>query len=112
MRKLVMAAAAVLCAANAANAVDVSFEETLAHEEEARILTSPIAGIENSLWFDYQIDITEARKELASDLRRVSDVEDLREAWEEYALELRGEREDYVKEMAEKGYRGMVTITD
>ncbi len=45
-------------------------EEAFAREQEALIITSPIAGIENSLWFDYRIDVTEAQKELTSDLRR------------------------------------------
>ena len=53
----------------------------------------------------------EAQKELASDLRHVSDTEDLRDAWEEYRHELAHERRDYVKEMAERGYRyGVVTV--
>ena len=54
--------------------------------------------------------MTEAQKELSSDLRRASDVEDLRDAWEEYAFELRHEREDYIHDMAERGYRGYVTL--
>lgn len=40
--------------------------------------------------------------------RRASDVEELRAEWEEYAFELRDEREDYVKKMAKRGYRGIV----
>jgi methylthioribose-1-phosphate isomerase len=104
---LAVGAAAISVAANAAV---VLYEESLAREEEKRILTHPIAGIENSLWFDYRIDVTEAQKELSSDLRRASDVEDLRDAWEEYAFELRHEREDYIHDMAKRGYRGYVTL--
>ncbi|WP_202388796.1 hypothetical protein [Pontixanthobacter aquaemixtae] len=86
-------------------------EEALAREEEKRIITSPIAGIENRFWFDYRGDINEAQKELASDLNRASDIEDIRDAWEEYTFELAGERRHYVKEMAERGYRmGSVTV--
>ncbi len=71
----------------------------------------PIAGIENGLWFDYRIDVTEAQKELSADLRRASDIEDLRDAWEEYARELRKERKRYVEQMAKRGYRiGTVTV--
>lgn len=100
-------------AAGAAAAVPMMYEERLARAEEARIITSPIAGIENSLWFDYRIDVTEAQKELSSDLRRASDLEDLRDAWEEYARELKHEREDYIKDMAKRGYRqGRVDILD
>lgn len=92
-------------------AVSDLYEERLARDEERRIITSPIAGIQNSLWFDYRIDITEAQKELSADLRRASDIEDLRDAWEEYARELRKERKDYVEAMAERGYRmGTVTV--
>lgn len=111
MRKLILGLAVGAAAiSSTGNAAAVLYEETLAREEEQRILTHPIAGIENSLWFDYRIDVTEAQKELSSDLRRASDVEDLRDAWEEYASELRHEREDYIHDMAERGYRGYVTI--
>lgn len=111
MKKLLigLATCAVMISATA-QATVMLYEETLAREEERRILTDPIAGIENSLWFDYRIDVTEAQKELSSDLRRASDVEDIRDAWEEYASELRHEREDYIHDMAKRGYRGIVTL--
>lgn len=80
------------------------YEEAVARAEEKRIITKPIAGIENRFWFDYRIDVTEAQKELSSDLRRASDIEDQRDAWEEYAHELAHERRHYVKEMHERGY--------
>ncbi len=86
-------------------------EERVAREEEQLIINAPIAGIESKLWFNYRINITEAQKELRSDLNRASDIEDLRDAWEEYAVELRSERIDYIEEMAERGYRsGTVTV--
>lgn len=111
MKKLILGLAVGAATISAtAHATGILYEETLAREEEQRILTSPIAGIENNLWFDYRIDVTEAQKELSSDLRRASDVEDLRDAWEEYAFELRHEREDYVHDMAQRGYRGYVTF--
>lgn len=81
------------------------YEELVARQEERLIITAPIAGIEHRLWFDYRIDITEAQKELSADLRRASDIEDRRDAWEEYARELREERKHYIEEMAERGYR-------
>ena len=94
-------------------AVPVLYEEQLARAEEALIITSPIAGIENSLWFDYRIDVTDAQKELTSDLRRASDTEDRRDAWDEYAHELKHERVHYIEEMAERGYRaGRVYFVD
>lgn len=110
--KLVIAlalGASAACAAGAA--LPPLYEELVARQEERLIMTSPIAGVQNRLWFDYRIDITEAQKELSSDLKRASDIEDRRDAWEEYARQLREEREDYVKAMAKRGYRsGTVTV--
>lgn len=83
----------------------VLFEEQWARQQEAQIFEAPIAGIYNRFWFDYRRDVNEAQAELHSDLRRASDIEDLRDAWEEYGKELIDEREHYVKEMAERGYR-------
>jgi len=94
-----------LATAGAASAAAMLHEEEVARAEERLILTSPIAGIENNLWFDYRIDVAEAQKELTSDLRRASDIEDQRDAWEEYAHELKHEREDYIHDMAKRGYR-------
>ncbi|MBX7484076.1 hypothetical protein [Qipengyuania qiaonensis] len=102
-----------LCIAGAASAATMLHEEQIARAEEQLILTSPIAGIENHLWFDYRIDVTEAQKELTGDLRRASDLEDRRDAWAEYAHELKHEREDYIHDMAKRGYRqGKVYIRD
>jgi len=87
------------------------YEETLARQEERLIIQTPIAGIKNHFWFDYRSNVGEAQKELSSDLRRVSDTEDLRDAWDEYRHELSHERHHYVKEMAQRGYRqGIVEI--
>lgn len=111
---LISALPATTAGASASASVAVAdlHEERLARDEERRIITAPIAGIQNSLWFDYRIDITEAQKELSADLKRASDIEDLRDAWEEYARELRQERKHYVEEMAERGYRmGTVTVS-
>jgi hypothetical protein len=106
MKSLILTplAAFGLCSAATA-AVQTLYEETLAREEEKLILASPIAGIKNSRWFDYRADVNEAQKELHSDLRGASDIEDRRDAWEEYAHELKHERLDYIEDMAEKGYR-------
>ena len=100
-----------LIAATGNAAITGLLEEKVAHEEERLIFDAPIAGIENRLWFNYRIDITEAQKELRSDLNRASDIEDLRDAWEEYARELLKERTHYIEEMAERGYRsGTVNV--
>ncbi|QKG70106.1 hypothetical protein [Erythrobacter mangrovi] len=113
MKTLSLVSLATLGLATAATAAPMLYEEQVARAEEALILTSPIAGIENSRWFDYRSDVGEAQKELVSDLRRASDLEDTRDAWEEYAHELKHERIDYIEDMAEKGYRqGTVTIVN
>ena len=89
------------------------YEEMIARQEERQIIPAPIAGIENSLWFDYRINVMETGKELASDLRHASDTEDLRDAWDEYRIELAHERRHYVNKMAKRGYRyGNVIVGD
>jgi hypothetical protein len=92
-------------------AMPILYEETYANHEEARIIQFPIAGIHNSLWYDYRIGVNEAQKELASDLRHSDDIEDRRDAWEEYTHELAKGRKHYVRKMAKKGYRmGQVIV--
>ncbi|QFT78591.1 hypothetical protein [Erythrobacter sp. THAF29] len=59
----------------------------------------------NSWWLDYKTDISEAERELDSDLRRATDEEDVRDAWEEYHREIADAKHDYRKEMRERGYR-------
>ena len=100
-------AAAVLVAAPtvAMAALPMLYEEQMARQEESRIIQSTIGGIENSKWYDYRINLTETQKELASDLKRSTDLEDTRDAWSEYTHELKDNRHDYVKAMAKKGYR-------
>lgn len=106
MKSIILSPFVVLGLAGAATAaVQTLYEEQMARDEEKLILASPIAGIKNSRWFDYRADVNEAQKELHGDLRGASDVEDRRDAWEEYAHELKHERIDYIEDMAEKGYR-------
>ena len=99
-------APAILPAGAAAQSPEgpISYEEQLAQVEDQLVYQTPIAGVENDYWFNYQTDLAEARKELTKDLRRSSDAEDNREAWDEYRAELADARGDYAKEMAEKGY--------
>jgi hypothetical protein len=112
-RNTMLLAAALVAVPAAAFAAPTPYEQQLAQQEEARILRSPIGGVRNSRWFDYRTNINETRKELASDLRRSSDAEDRRDAWDEYGTELRHERVSYVKAMAKKGYRvGRVYVGD
>ncbi len=98
-------AALAIPATVAVAAIPMTAEQKMAQAEDGRILTSPIAGIRNSHWYDYRINVTETKKELASDLRRASDLEDTRDAYGEYAHELKDNRMDYVHYMAKKGYR-------
>lgn len=104
-RNTMLLAAALVAAPTAAVAVPMLYEQQLAQQEEARIIRSPIGGVQNSRWFNYRTNVNETRKELASDLRRSTDTEDRRDAWEEFGTELRHERVTYVKTMAKKGYR-------
>lgn len=106
-------ACVAMTAMSASAAENILFEEAYARDQEKQIITAPIAGLYNRFWFDYRIDITEAQKELASDLRKADDIEDRRDAWEEYGDELRKERKHYIDEMAERGYRmGTVTVAN
>ncbi|TRD12806.1 hypothetical protein FGU71_09300 [Erythrobacter insulae] len=59
----------------------------------------------NSYWLDFKTDISEAKRELKSDLRRATDDEDRRDAREEYRSEIADAKHDYRKEMRERGYR-------
>ena len=59
----------------------------------------------NPWWVDYKTDISEAKRELRSDMRRATDLEDRVDAKEEYRREIADARYDYRKEMAERGYR-------
>lgn len=80
-------------------------------EDTTEIRGEPIAGIYNKPWYGYLADVREAEQELGSDLRRATDAEDQRDAWEEYHHELVDADKDYVKEMRERGYRaGRVTV--
>jgi hypothetical protein len=89
------------------------YEEMIARQEEQRIIASPIGSVRNNFWYDYRTNVNETAKELASDLRHASDTEDLRDAWDEYRLELVHERRHYAGEMAERGYTlGNVFVGD
>ena len=79
--------------------------------ETPEVRAEPIAGLYNQYWYNYQTDITEAEKELGSDLKRASDREDRWDAWDEWANEIVDANKDYVKKMRKKGYRaGRVTV--
>ncbi|MCJ2181215.1 hypothetical protein MTR62_00600 [Novosphingobium sp. 1949] len=107
-RTAAIAAAMTIPASMAVAAVPMTHwpmtaEQQMAQTEETRIITAPLGGIQNSKWYDYRINVDETKKELASDLRRASDLEDARDAYGEYAHELQHNRVQYVKYMAKKG---------
>ncbi|MEM6474961.1 MAG: hypothetical protein AAF687_02210 [Pseudomonadota bacterium] len=68
---------------------------------------APIApNNDSNKWYrDFRTDISEAKRELRSDLRRATDAEDRRDAYDEYHNEIADAKKDYRKEMAERGYR-------
>lgn len=111
-KTLLIPIVAIGVASAASAALPRLYEEQMARAEEARIIKSPIAGIRNSRWYDYRTDIGEAEKELANDLAGAGDVEDRRDAWEEYAHELKHERHEYVEYMAKRGHRYGSVIWD
>ncbi len=57
----------------------------------------------NPHYLDYQTDLSEARRELRSDLARANDHGDRLDAWAEYRREVADARHDFAKEMAERG---------
>jgi len=107
LKSIAMSALSLGLAVTATAAINtrvVLAEERMAHEEEARIITSPIGGVENHHWYDYRVNVLETQKELASDLRHASKARDMRNAWDEYRGELSHERSHYVHVMAKRGY--------
>ena len=67
----------------------------------------------NPYWLDYRTDISEAKRELASDLRHADSESDRDRAWTEYRREIADARSDFRKEMIERGYRvGNITVGD
>ena len=69
----------------------------------------------NSYWLDYKTDISEAKRELASDLRHAHGEGDRAHAYAEYRHEIADARYDFNKAMARKGYTvstGTVTVED
>lgn len=73
----------------------------------------PKGDADLSYWRDYQTDLSEAKRELRSDLRRAKKPSDRAEAWTEYRREVADAKSDYNKEMVEKGFmRGRVEVID
>jgi hypothetical protein len=81
-------------------------------EKHAHIMRTPIAGVTNNYWKDYKSDVSEAERELRSDLRRADTKQDRREAWAEYRQEIADANKDYAQEMAERGYRRGTVIVE
>jgi hypothetical protein len=108
---IMLAMSALATVAVPAAAGVTSFEEQSARAEAARIFPQPLAGGENRLWFNYQTDVLEAKRELTTDLRHATDSEDMRDAWDEYRAELGDARRTYVKKLRKRGYQpAVVTV--
>ena len=95
-----------------AQANDIYDDFSPAVQAEADILVRGVPALPsapnnalNKFWVEYYTDISEAKRELASDLKRATDAEDRREAYEEYEHEVRDARKDYAKAMSKRGYR-------
>ncbi|ANY19528.1 hypothetical protein A6F68_01004 [Tsuneonella dongtanensis] len=101
----VMLAAAPHYIAAAEGKANASVEAETEITVAASMLPIAVSNDSNKYWLDYQTDVSEAKRELASDLDRATDEEDVREAWAEYYRELHDAQKDYSKEMAERGYR-------
>ncbi|PKP92355.1 MAG: hypothetical protein CVT77_09235 [Alphaproteobacteria bacterium HGW-Alphaproteobacteria-16] len=63
----------------------------------------PVFSDSNSHYLDYKTSISEAKRELESDLARANDEADRVEAYAEYEAELADADKDFRKEMAERG---------
>lgn len=88
-----------------------------AHDREAPRGDSWVYSEDNSYYRDYLDDLSEARRELRSDMARAKTAQDRREAQQEYRREVADARFDFRKQMAEKGYavsfrRGTVTVIE
>jgi hypothetical protein len=64
---------------------------------------APIYSDSNKHYLDYKTDISEAKRELRSDLARADDAADREDAWAEYHREIADAKHDFRKEMAEQG---------
>ncbi len=81
----------------------------------ARDRSVPVYSDYNPYYLDYKTDISEAKRELRSDLRRARDAASREDAWAEYHREVADARNDFRKEMAERGMvvrRGRVTVEE
>ncbi|MBW4331741.1 hypothetical protein KY084_12755 [Stakelama sp. CBK3Z-3] len=58
----------------------------------------------NSHYLDYKTSLSEARRELRSDLARAHDEQDRIDAKSEYDREVADAKHDFRKEMAERGF--------
>lgn len=71
----------------------------LAHKR----LKGPVFDDSNHFYLDYKTDLSEAQRELRSDLRHAKDPASREDAWAEYHREVADAKHDFRKEMAERG---------
>lgn len=114
MRTIIILAAAAIAALPAGASAHGAKAQAAANVEAQAETEITVAGSmlrpalnndSNGFWIDYRTDVSEAKRELASDLSAATDDEDVREAWAEYYREIKDAQKDYTKEMNERGYR-------
>ncbi|WP_145960958.1 hypothetical protein [Sphingosinithalassobacter portus] len=86
-----------------APAMAQSAVSTSASSHTEATLSPMVFTDDNSHWLDYKTDVSEAGRELRSDLRRANDAGDRIDAYAEYEREIADARHDFRKEMAERG---------
>lgn len=64
---------------------------------------APVYSDFNPHYLAYKTDLSEAKRELRSDLARADDPADREDAWAEYRREVADAKHDFRKEMAEEG---------
>ncbi|MGC6399892.1 hypothetical protein ACNI3Q_04860 [Sphingomonas sp. FW199] len=87
----------------------------LAGEHQRGDRYAAIFSDSNSHYLDYKTDLSEAKRELESDLRSADSDSDRIEAYAEYEREVADAEGDFRKEMAERGVllrRGTVTVEE
>lgn len=103
--RVCLAPTAALAAALIAAPLMAGGHPIIVERDRERALPIAPNNFTNKWWIDYETDISEAKRELASDLRRATDLEDRIDVREEYRREVADAKYDYRKEMAERGFR-------
>ncbi len=107
IKSIALSALSLSLAVSATAAVNtriVLAEERMAHEEEGRIIISPIGGVRTISGTITASTSWNHRRSLPPISVEASKTKDMRNAWDEYRGELSHERDHYVHVMAKRGY--------